>query len=160
MSELLGRPIEGDINDTYDAPRDQDPIELFVEALDKLLDTEHVLAVQWDQYTDYFNDGEPCTFSVHEARVELSVNEEEFVDEYELYDYKYPYRHELYDSEDNVEVFQFNGLDTKDVHAALTTFNRVLTGGKHIVDLQKVFGDHATVTATEEGYSVDFCDHD
>lgn len=23
-------------------------------------------ALHWDQYTDYFNDGEPCTFSVHD----------------------------------------------------------------------------------------------
>lgn len=41
---------------------------------------EHIpagFAVQWTQYTPYFNDGEACTFSVHEpALVKVSADED------------------------------------------------------------------------------------
>jgi hypothetical protein len=39
---------------------------------DFLAETPEVEAVVWTQYTPHFNDGEPCTFGVHEARVRLS----------------------------------------------------------------------------------------
>lgn len=49
---------------------------LFKEFVDK---TPGVVSICWTQYTPYFNDGDPCTFSVHDPIAE-------FVDGYEMDD--------------------------------------------------------------------------
>lgn len=45
-----------------------------VEAFFKKVFEEHpeVVAFQWEQYAPYFNDGDPCEFSVHDLQVQLA----------------------------------------------------------------------------------------
>lgn len=49
-----------------------------------------LLTVKWDQYTPSFNDGDPCTFSIHEPRVKFtkefydSLTEEEKTQMYRM----------------------------------------------------------------------------
>ena len=174
---LLGRPIEGYKREAY-VPAEQEPIEDFVEALDKLLDTDGVKAVRWSQYTPHFSDGDACIFSANEAHVALSFvnpgdlpddeelidyDEDEdfdhFLDDYSLYDYALPYGHEDRYEEKN-KVFQVKGRDTKEIHDNLVALSRRLESGTHDRDLQEYFGDHCVVVATKKGFSIDEYSHD
>ena len=151
---VLGRPVTGEIS--YYARRDrceQWPAEKFLELLDAVLDCPNVEAVRWYQYTPYFNDGDACIFHTGECYVKLVDGDPEagdyedgFVGSYELADWDrklrkytpkpgleqlYPAFDELADSLDHFEEF-----------------------------LHDSFGDPAEVTATTDGFSVEFYDHD
>jgi hypothetical protein len=66
---FLGIPVTGDIN--YAERRvPQKPLEELSPLMQALLDDPTIESFGWTQYTPYFNDGEPCVFSVNE---ELSV---------------------------------------------------------------------------------------
>lgn len=52
---------------------------LFAGVFDKYPEIE---AFKWNQYTPYFNDGDECTFGVHECYEAKKVGEEEFEDYY------------------------------------------------------------------------------
>lgn len=66
--EFLGMPVEGD--DIYKPSYgtvEQWPVEVFQNAVEKVLSHPIVLGLYWDQYTPYYNDGESCTFRVGEV---------------------------------------------------------------------------------------------
>jgi len=71
---FMGIPIEGDVPTHY-SRRSYIPLSIedlypyFKDAFEK-----GVKAATWHQYTPYFNDGEPCEFSVHDLSV--TSNEE------------------------------------------------------------------------------------
>ena len=71
---FMGIPVEGDAPTHY-SRRTYIPLPIedlyprFVEAFEK-----GIKAVTWHQYTPYFNDGEPCEFSVYDMCV--TSNEE------------------------------------------------------------------------------------
>ena len=172
MSTLLGRPITGKINYYTENPSEQKPIQEFLDALDQLLSVEHVSAVKWNQYTPYFNDGEACQFSIYEANISLDFQtdlstemsdadedfEDKFYTEYDFYEYPNGYDRT---KEDGGKVFYvINGVDFKSLHHELEKFNSILVSGAHYIDLLKHFGDPAEVTATKEGFSVEFYDHE
>ncbi len=165
MSELLGRPITGDKTESYRSRVEQRPVEEWLEALDKLLDVEGVLSVRWDQYTDYFADGEPCTFSVHDPRIALTFgqvddyDEDEFYDTYDLWDYADETLGWPEKSSDDNRVFTRFGFNTKEIYDALEEFSDV-HGSAFEEALLEAFGEHATVTATKDGFSIEFCDHE
>lgn len=56
--------------------------------------------------------------------------------------------------------YYVNGVLRKDIEAAHEAFNNAVGSGAHYVDLRKHFGDPAEVTATREGFDVEFYDHD
>lgn len=64
MDTLRAKKLE------YDAQLDalsKDAQKTLSEYLGPLIPAGYVL--HWTQYTDYFNDGEPCSFSVHEPEL-------------------------------------------------------------------------------------------
>jgi hypothetical protein len=63
---FFGIPVEGDIvfNDRRVTQR---PIEDLQPLMQAVLDDPTIEWFGWRQYTPYFNDGEPCVFSVHGA---------------------------------------------------------------------------------------------
>lgn len=63
---FFGIPIEGDIR-FAESPVKQRPLEDLQPLLQALLDDPTIKWFGWRQYTPYFNDGEPCVFSVDEA---------------------------------------------------------------------------------------------
>ena len=172
MAELFGKPIEGKINYHTSEPEEQRPDIEFVEKLDDLLAFPEVHSVRWEQYTPYFNDGEPCEFSTGEIYLKMiwdvSTSEEDedeyeyadgYRDGYDLYDYKpgtsYPY------DKENDMVWHFahpDGVAFPELAKAWIAFTDSF--GAHQVLLHKTFGDPAQVTADRNGYSVDFYDHD
>lgn len=72
MSEsktFMGIPIEGDTTGYGRYERDaQEPIENLYPHIRRAFDNG-VKAIKWAQYTPYFNDGEPCEFSIYDHYV-------------------------------------------------------------------------------------------
>lgn len=82
VRRFLGLPIEGDKGytrhyRTYTPRPVEELYDYFKEAFD-----QGIKAVTWHQYTPYFNDGEPCEFSVYD----MSVTNNEEVAEHWLDD--------------------------------------------------------------------------
>lgn len=160
-NEVFGRSISGDVNPVGSLP-EQAPASEFLDALDSILAIPGVESVRWEQFTPYFNDGEPCVFSTGEARVRISGEDEEhgeygdgFLTEWDTYDYgpggwadkKY-------------KTFSAHNLYGEDLSKALVDFTRSGLGKKHYVFLGETFGDHAVVTATVDGFEVEYYEHD
>lgn len=163
MPQAFGRPINGEISPTT-PPAPQAPEEEFIEALDRLLATEGVTAVRWEGYTPYFNDGDACEYSVDEVRVSLSFGDEDageredgFYSDWDLYELG---EGNTWSEQYENRTFTVGGKDVSHVSEALKTFNTVATGGQHFDLLKRLFGDHAQVTATAEGFDVEFYEHD
>jgi hypothetical protein len=172
-TKIQTREIKGDIQRSYRSHVEQKSAEEFLAALDTLLDTPGVKAVRWRQYTPYFNDGDACVFSINEAYVKFSVEPDRT--------YTFADLDALEDEDDNddgdygdgfvgtwelgerwnSETRQYESLgDPTRTNAAnaLKAFNQQM-GAFEDVCLDN-FGDHAIITATREGFSVDYYEHD
>lgn len=182
--DITERPVKGDINTGYTHIVEQVGAEEFLRAIDRVLAVPGVEGVVWNQYTPYFNDGDACEFSIHEASVILSFGDEYHEDEYGregTYDldslgplgknltYKdrpndaqwgskvYQEWRDAYYSDDN-RTFEVNGHDTQEIYRALEEFNAGLSSFESVARTN--FGDHAEVTATLGGFNVEGYDHD
>jgi hypothetical protein len=164
----INRPVYGDviIRDVSTTPQLSGPE--FLAQIDALLDLPGVTGLVWNQYTPYFNDGDPCEFGVNEVRVlvgetESSVDHEygdASLSTYDLYTKsgayvgEWPDRHMDLDGTTWVELP--NGASARDIYVALTDLK---TSAWEDV-CRTNFGDHAEVTATRRGFSVEFYEHD
>lgn len=107
----------------------------------------------WKQYTPYFNDGDPCTFS---ARVEdqecIAINGEDGYEISEDCDYK----------EVNGK-WERRGFDESELHPlykAQKAACELLCQVSH-EQLEEMFGDHAKITVHRNGtVEVEECSHD
>lgn len=144
----IDRPIQGDVQETRKAEYDQWSAEQFLSVIDDVLAIPGVDSIRWRQYTPYFNDGEPCEFSVGELMVKLDG-----VDDGGDYDDGYYDSWSLgyYVKNGDLTVEIPKGLEDAMGKWASAHFERVAL---------KNFGDHATVTATKEGFSVEYYEHD
>lgn len=164
---FLGIPVEGDI--TQGASRvEQKPIEELQPILQAVLDDPAVIEFGWRQYTPYFNDGEPCEFSVHSAWVRTDADKD-VEDDYELEldghhpgigwvegiwgpDPAQPAREKRIGE-------KFTGRDRSRYDRCQALRGAVECGQfEHV--LLEAFGDHATVTVRRDGIQVEFYDHD
>ncbi len=133
----LGLPIDGDIT----AGRrhvEQRPVEELAPLVQALLDMD-VVKFGWHQYTPYFNDGEPCEFGAGELWVQLPEDPEDF-DDWQL------------------DLYRLN--ENHPVHDVAYALSRAVNGGEFDVALLELFGDHANITVTREGITVDEYSHD
>ena len=90
--------------------------------------------IEWDQYTDYWNDGEPCTFSVHEWTVHTKDGQR--IDPYAR----------------RADEFTTMIMEIRDAWR-LFERNEAL--------FQSAFGDHVTVTVYADGrYKTEHCNHE
>jgi hypothetical protein len=180
--QITSRPIEG-AKYEQEAAVTQKSAEEFIALVDTLLAVDGVEAIRWHQYTPYFNDGEPCEFSVGEATVNLDekfgANEAEgdyedgFLSDYNLHgevvdDKDFPRKNFSYGTPEYGAAYaewmleryenKLNGHDTTPILKALNEFNANASAIETVAKAN--FGDHAVVTATREGFSVDFYEHD
>jgi hypothetical protein len=151
MSDFFGLPIEGERPEYRSNPAEQaDPAEL-IEKLQAVLAFPEVENVRWEQFTPYFNDGDVCEFSVYTAYVKLVGREDggDYNDGYlEEADFRwYPERYE-------------DVANATAISSALREFSSALGGGSHERILIEKFGDPAQVTATRDGFSIEFYEHD
>lgn len=97
-----------------------------------------VEAVRWTQYTPYFNDGDACTFGVHDPGVQLkSATVDEDADEY----YRWPEAWSLRES-----------------NPALAEGLKTLRSSLDADVCEVAFGDHVQVIAKRDG-SVEASDY-
>lgn len=97
-------------------------------------------AVKWTQYTPYFNDGEPCTFSVNEWSAKIKGVTLKYQDE-EGFSERWDFRDaQAYDwlIQDIDRLFKLADDDA----------------------MEATFGDHVEVVATRDGFDVDEYSHD
>jgi hypothetical protein len=101
-----------------------------------------VKAIGWTQYTPYFNDGDPCEFSVGEIFASIADERDD-----SLYGDGWV---ELYSKPE--EGF------SAETWTALIELNKTLSGSDE--ELLAAFGDHVKVIVTHEGVEVEEFDHD
>jgi hypothetical protein len=100
-------------------------------------------AVKWSQYTPYFNDGDTCTFSVHD--IEL-VSKDLFPDE----------DADSYHGENTMSEW-----DADEEHKPLFEAANAIRNPLPNELLEDVFGDHVYVLINRDGTTeVDECSHD
>lgn len=131
--------------------------ELFKEFFDKYPRAE---TVTWNQYTPYFNDGDPCYFSVGEMTLELNEEEEDVKEDGGPEDEDEEDDDEDYDDEDEYEHSSYSlNLSDDPVLKQMGEDFGTLEGIPDDV-LEHVFGDHVKITATRDGFRVTEYSHD
>jgi hypothetical protein len=166
---FLGIPISGDIT-KGDTRAEQKPIEELQPILQSVLDDPTVIEFGWRQYTPYFNDGDPCTFSVYGLWVRTDADQD--VDD--LYELELDGTHRSLGDEPHVRVpadgigasngmkwvkGPYEGPD-KDRYDRCHELDAAIQGGAFENVLLNAFGDHANITVRRAGIEVEFYDHD
>lgn len=102
-----------------------------VEFVKTFAENPMIKSVTWDQFTPYFNDGSPCVFSVNS-----------------IYDDSLEFDEALSDED-------FYSVEDK----AMSDFGKILNSIPEQI-MRAVFGDHARVKATKEGFEISkYTDH-
>ncbi|MFD5632423.1 hypothetical protein [Streptomyces sp. NPDC127072] len=159
-SNFLGIPINGDIT-KGNSRVEQKPIEELQPILQAVLDDPTITEFGWRQYTPYFNDGEPCTFSVHGTWARTTDDVDADVDELEMWGHrtlgKVPgHRDEATGSWVNDP---YEGPDEAR-YRRCKALEKAVEGGHFEHVLLDAFGDHAEITIRSGGIEVEFYDHD
>jgi hypothetical protein len=115
-----------------------------------------VLALGWDQYTDYFNDGDECKFHIHSLEVKFNPEcvEVEGEDNRNLgfiineYNYEFTKIHKV-------------DLDAKELKSDLKEIEKILQDDEKIYPLfLGAFGDHARVELSKDSINItEYTDH-
>jgi hypothetical protein len=100
-----------------------------------------LLGIKWTQYTPYFNDGEPCTFGIHEPDVVIEGCRDE-----SAWAIKYYANDRGY------------GPDVLAIGEDIAKFYHAI---QQVSDaMEAAFGDHAEITVTRDGITVDEYSHE
>lgn len=109
---------------------------------------EEYTHIKWRQYTPYFNDGDTCTFSVHEPYL-ISDSEDDYHGDDGLELSEWYVNHDIKEGRKPAEF-------KEQVEPLLTLWDSLSEDV-----LERAFGDHVRVTVTRDGtVEVDDCDHD
>jgi predicted SnoaL-like aldol condensation-catalyzing enzyme len=124
-----------------------------------------IQAVRWRQYTPYFNDGEPCEFSIHEMYAKpakaVTAGTGTPVDD----DGSNGGEDEDLDDEDEEDGDYKDGFianyDDNFPKKSKPTFQALERAANELEEvLRLVFGDHVQVIATREGFEVEEYEHE
>lgn len=149
------------LKEAYDTKLSEEGEDALKEVFKELFEKHPRLeSVTWVQYTPYFNDGDPCYFSVHDF--DASINEpdvpegteDEDADEDEededLYDDDYTYGERL------STIAKSDDPELQKLAEAVGELNGEIPEDV----LESVFGDHCKVTATRDGFGITEYEHD
>lgn len=173
LSNLLDNFIEA--KKAFQAQAQESLKEAFKEVFD--LHPE-ITAFVWTQYTPYFNDGEPCEFSVGDVNITNIPLDSEMFEDITPYG-EYDGEEEVYTAYGSIgrdaEFFVvnqvrgtnyrthaptgpavFDGKDTSKLEKLL----RVLNDSSFEDIMKSTFGDHVRVVATRNGFDIDEYNHD
>lgn len=156
--------VEGNISPSGDRHVEQYSGESLQEELHALLSHPDVKAIRWRQYTPYFNDGEPCVFSVYGVGIDLGVKGEESEGrDYPFGDYEDDFL-DTWEIWSSVRGRTAPALEKYKDDAELETAFRNLTeniqGGYYDNVLLSTFGDHAVVTVSADKITIERYDHE
>ena len=134
--------------------------EIFLSSFKNLFEeTPKLKSFAWSQYTPYFNDGETCTFSANVDYIYINgicVDDSDWISEKTITNYG-TWNRETKKFEGRTEVSNLN-YDSELVKANDEIREFLYNFDEDFFMAQ--FGDHAKVTVTEEGVSVDEYEHD
>ena len=141
--------------------------EMFKEVTKEVFEKNPVItAIIWTQYTPYFNDGDPCKFSVHEPYF-TNANEEQMEDIASWGDYEgedqsvFSEGAWILAGESDYAVERRKGMDLQGCDfESLNTFNKMMQSSEMKDVMLAMFGDHVRVVATRDGFDVEDHDHD
>lgn len=164
----IDRPITGDEPQrSYQSVVAQLSAAEFLAEIDRALAVPGVRGLVWEQYTPYFNDGDPCEFSLGEVRVILEGDgDEDGCDENREYSTGWS----TWDLHSGGAYPASNGSNWDEV--VWETLHNDVSGRTVYELIQSLkpnawesvartnFGDHAQVTATAEGFNVEYYEHD
>ena len=122
-------------------------------------DHPKVKSFGWNQYTPYFNDGDTCYFSVNTDYIQINgepVDESEWISETKITNYG-TWNREKREYEGRTEV---PNLDYDPELVAASDEIREFLRNFDEDFFMSQFGDHAEITVTEDGVSVDEYEHD
>lgn len=107
-----------------------------------------VKSIVWVQYTPYFNDGDPCTFSIGD--VSFSNADPDKVSPWG----------ELEEEEDGLwaAAYMYNDHLDKSQAEYCSKFSRMVNQLDAV--MEEMFGDHVRINVTREGFDVEDYDHD
>ena len=160
---FLGVPVYGD----FDEPgqrKEQKPLSELQPLLQAVLDDEGIGHIGWTQYTPYFNDGDPCVFSVHafwaNPPEDATKDDEDYRDtDYGLHSV-FGYRDSRWDADTRKYVdLDYDGPDEAR-YDRLVALKDAIEGGHFENVLLAAFGDHAEVTVRKDRIDVDHYSHD
>lgn len=152
----FGIPIEGDFTESSSVV-EQDPDEEFHKAIKAMLDDPEIVDFGWQQYTPYFNDGDPCTFSACGAwvRTKQDIDDEYTEDEWpdDSYEFEVNSSHPTFgDRVWNDKTQSFETVVRKaspELAEKCDRFSSVVESGRHEILLQKIFGNHTEIRVTK-----------
>lgn len=167
---FLGITVEGAIK--YNKPQiTQKPLSELEPLIRAVLADEFFASFGWHQYTPYFNDGEPCVFRVGEPWFR-TVEDIRRADSGEHFDYDveddYTYNigysaHPTLGGRDRDwqtrEVQDYVG-EHETLYDACVALASAIESGAFESVLLEAFGDHAEITVTRDGITVDSYEHD
>jgi hypothetical protein len=165
-TNFLGIPVQGDITRGSDRV-EQKPIEELQPILQAVLDDPTIVEFGWRQYTPYFNDGDPCTFSAHGTWVRTTADEDVDEDELEMWGHRSLGKTEGGEWVDDPDRpgrrkkvgEQYEGPDEAR-YRRCKALEGAIEGGHFEHVLLDSFGDHANITVRRDGIEVEFYDHD
>jgi len=122
-------------------------------------DHPKVKSFGWNQYTPYFNDGETCEFSANTDYIHINsepVDESDWINETKITNYGTWNREKrVYEGRTEVPNLDYDpelSKASEEIREFLRNFDNDF--------FLSQFGDHAEVTITAEGVSVDEYEHD
>ena len=134
--------------------------KIFTE-MTKVIFEEHpkIKSFGWNQYTPYFNDGETCTFSANVDYIYINgtcVDDSDWVSEKIITNYgTWNREKKVYEGRTEIPNLNYDSelvKSTDNIIEFLRNFDEDF--------FMSQFGDHAEVTVTLEGVSVDEYEHD
>lgn len=153
--EFMGISVEGSIHRRSRHIYEQEPIENLYPYFKQAF-ADGVKAIAWEQYTPYFNDGEPCEFGIGEPRytsnkklAEKWLNEERgYLDGEEVREVYPDQTEEWYKENYYLEPWSYEGYG--DHPDGLENVNIPVDEGRFEHALLGAFGDHTTVVVTPD----------
>lgn len=165
-NEVGGKPIRGDYIANSIFEKEQYQFTDILPVLDAALQLPGVKRIEWFQYTPYFNDGDPCVFSVGMPSFVVDHNGEEriFGDyaDYSFEDYEPGYGWNSgvsWEERQKHKTTTIDGVDYSAHNIALTAVENI-EHGHYDKDLLRLFGDHAKVSYDGTGFEVEYFEHD
>lgn len=160
---FLGVDVYGTISHNHDTTK-QKTLKEFAPLLQAVLDQPLIARFGWWQYTPYFNDGDPCTFSAHSAwfltTADIDNLQHDLMGDFELdeddYEVNGVYAHptlgrvepkRIYGDdgyEDNPRAGEYVG-EHPEAFAAASELNCAVEGRAFHTVLLEAFGDHVSV---------------
>jgi hypothetical protein len=113
-----------------------------------------IKSVQWSQYTPYFNDGDRCTFNVHDFALE--VFEEKRGDLFESDEMWEAAQDDFAVYDGHEQAFDQDSPRAREILASLDSLHKIVDSGL----FEAMWGDHSHVTATRESISRQRYEHE